>query len=392
MIDMASAGLHGTGSLRGSPVAADESRLAFVVSYLSGGTGDHLLSWLPYLGASGVESRIVTEFRPTTRREPSVPVHVLRQPRLLRRYPFVQAARLLETRGVLAEYQPVLVHAYFFWSIVTSRVLKMTGAIPRLVENREDLGFNWGAHEYFLLRQTRHVPDRVVCVCDAVRRVVSEREGLSEDQLVVIPNGVALPEERATDDGSARLRKELGLAPEAEVVGLVANYDRAVKAVHLLVEAAPDVLRERPGAKFVFVGRGDDGPLRSLAEKLGVAEAVRFVGFRSDVEDFYDLMDVSVITSDSEGLSISILESMRHGIPVVATDVGGNPELVRDGESGFLIPRRDAAALADRIVRCLSSADLSSRLGLAARARVRDEFNLARTAAAYQRLYDAVTG
>ena len=273
---------------------------------------------------------------------------------------------------------------------MTSRLLKMTGVIPRLVENREDMGFNWGTHEYFLLRRTRRIPDRVVCVCDAVRRVVSSREGLSDDQLVVIPNGVEPPVERASRDGSERLRRELGLSAETEVVGLVANYDRAVKAVHLLVEAAPVVLRARPGARFIFVGRGDDGPLRSLAARLGVADAVHFVGFRSDVEDFYDVMDVSVITSDSEGLSISILESMRAGIPVVATDVGGNPELLEHGKTGFLVPPREPSALARRIIQCLASPELRLSLGAAARTRVQRDFSLAGTAAAYEALYDSV--
>jgi glycosyltransferase involved in cell wall biosynthesis len=103
-------------------------------------------------------------------------------------------------------------------------------------------------------------------------------------------------------------------------------------------------------------------------------------------------MDLSVLTSLSEGLSIALLESMRHGLPVVATRVGGNPELVLDGECGYLVPARDVEAFASRVIQLLRNPEERQRIGAAARRRVEEHFSLARTAEQTQSLYESITG
>jgi glycosyltransferase involved in cell wall biosynthesis len=115
-----------------------------------------------------------------------------------------------------------------------------------------------------------------------------------------------------------------------------------------------------------------------------------FAGFRSDVHRLYPIMDVSVLTSLSEGLSITILESMSFGIPVVATAVGGNPELVRHGESGFLVPPKDAASFADAVGRVLGDPQLAQNLGQEGREIVERDFALETVAARYAELYRGI--
>lgn len=360
-------------------------RLLYLTADLGGGTGNHLLSMLARLDAERWQAEVVTEGAVRARVGATVPVTELGPPRL-RKYPLAQISRLADVARVCRMRRPGLVHAYFFWAIVYARLLKLAGRIPLLVENREDQGFNWGRHEYAWLRLTRAAPDRVVCVSDAVRRTARASEGLPEERLAVIRNGIAPPGPRP---GRAEARAAFGLAPEALVVGLVANFDRAAKGVDRFVEAIPPVVEAVPAARFLLVGRGrNEAEVRELVRRLGVEDRLVFAGFRPDVEVAYAAMDLSVLTSRTEGLSITLLESMDHGLPVVVTDVGGNPEVVSPGETGLLVPPDDLGAFVRGVVELLRSPETRRRMGEAAHHRIEAEFRIERTADRYAALYD----
>jgi glycosyltransferase involved in cell wall biosynthesis len=148
-----------------------------------------------------------------------------------------------------------------------------------------------------------------------------------------------------------------------------------------------------PAARFVVFGRGEDhAPLRTLTAHLGIGDRVRFAGFRPYEQRFYPALDVSVLTSLTEGLSIALLESMNHGLPVVVTRVGGNPEVVLDGETGFLVPPRDPAGFAERVVALLRNPELRARMGRAARRRVAERFDVKEAARRYLEVYEEVLG
>jgi glycosyltransferase involved in cell wall biosynthesis len=170
----------------------------------------------------------------------------------------------------------------------------------------------------------------------------------------------------------------------------VANFNRAVKGVSYFVEAAPAILESVPRARFVILGRGkEEAVLRRRASELGVDAHVLFAGYRADIDRYYQAMDVSVLTSLSEGCSMTVLESMNHGLPVVVTNVGGNPELVTDGETGYLVPAGDPRAFAARVVELLRSPSLREQMGTAARRRVESRFRLEDVAGRYLRVYSA---
>lgn len=365
--------------------AADRRVLIFSDD-LGGGTGNHLLALTRRWGSSPWRAEIVSQAPPRARQAPTVPVHVVeRKP--FERYPLAQLRRLAMATNHARRFQPTLVHSYFFWSIMYGRALKMLGRVKLLVENREDQGFNWGAHEYLLLRATRHAPDRVICVSEAVRQVVLAREAIEPSRVVVIRNGVEIPPSAAAD--GSRLAASLGLRPEHLVVGMVANFNRGVKGVRHLIEAAPSIVQAVPEVRFLLVGRGDEEPeLRRLADLLGVAEQVIFAGYAEDVDAYYRLMSVSVLTSLSEGLSITLLESMGHGLPVVVTDVGGNREVVEDSVTGYLVPPRDTPAFAGRVVALLRDAEARARFGRAARQRVEANFGIDAVARSYLHVYE----
>lgn len=365
----------------------DTGSLLVLTDDLGGGTGNHLLSVAERSASAGWEVEVASFAPRTTRRDPDVTLTRLPRPAAPSVYPLHQIARCRQVRRLVRDRAPDVVHAYFFWPVLYARLLRAGGVIPRLVENREDEGFNWEAHEYAWLRLTRRIPDRVVCVSEAVRSVAERREGLDRARTTVVHNGIEVTPP-VPDSAVEGLRRELMIPPEAPVVGMVANLNRAVKGVDRFLGAIPAILEEVPAAHFVVVGGGEDEEaLRAATRQQGLADRVSFPGYREDVDSFYGLMDVSVLTSVSEGLSITLLESMGHGLPVVATRVGGNPEVVLDGETGFLVPPDRPADFVDRVAELLRDPAKRAEMGEAGRLRVRSEFGLEEAARQYRRVY-----
>jgi glycosyltransferase involved in cell wall biosynthesis len=139
----------------------------------------------------------------------------------------------------------------------------------------------------------------------------------------------------------------------------------------------------------VIVGEGPErARLEAQAAHLGLAEQVHFVGHQQDVRPWLAAFDVCVLSSDWEGMSNAILEAMAAGLPVVATAVGGTPEVVVDGVTGFLVPPRDPQALADAILRLLRDPDLRRRMGEAGRAHVTEHFSVEQMVHKRERLYE----
>ena len=130
------------------------------------------------------------------------------------------------------------------------------------------MGFGWGRHEYLWLKMTRNIPDKIICVSEAVKQVVMEREGVEESRIAVIHNGVD-PHQEPTGM-QAITRRELGFADDNLVIGMVANYNRAVKGVTNFLDAIPAIVSAVPSARFLFVGGGDEeNSLRSKASQTG---------------------------------------------------------------------------------------------------------------------------
>src|SRR6185436_3742556 len=137
-----------------------------------------------------------------------------------------------------------------------------------------------------------------------------------------------------------------------------------VKAVHDVLYAAVKVLAQHPSTRFVVIGDGEDrASLSALASQLGIADRVIFAGFRTDIAQILPQLTISVLSSLTEGLSNTILESMAAGVPVVATRVGGNCEIVADGVSGLLVPVSDPPSLSEAICRLLANPQLGVRMG-----------------------------
>lgn len=236
--------------------------------------------------------------------------------------------------------------------------------------------------ENLLARST----NRIITVSEALRREYIAQERLQPERVVTIYNGIN-PEEFRVGESRAVLRSRLGLPVDAQVVGTVARL-APQKGVRYLIEAAGLL---PPGRQpfFVIVG---DGPLRAELERLAAAFAggkFFFTGRREDLPALLNAFDLFVLPSLTEGFGLAALEAMAASLPVVATAVGGVPEVVVDGETGLLVPPRDAAALAAAIERLLGDPELAAKMGRAGRERVTKLFTIERMTSAVMALYEA---
>ena len=240
-----------------------------------------------------------------------------------------------------------------------------------------DMGFwrtRWKA------AQLRHVYPRYhgfVANSRAVAQRFHELERIPLGKITVVYNGVEVP-----GDTVAPRRGD------HPVVGIVANLNRPVKRVDLFLRAAALVATERPDARFVIVGDGHLRPaLERLCSDLGLMDSVTFHGRVPDPSAELRRFDIGVLTSDSEGLSNAILEYLAHGIPVVARRVGGNAEVVTEGETGLLIDGDEPAAVASAVTSLLRAPDVRSRMGDRGRAVARDRFSFEACARAHEACY-----
>jgi len=231
------------------------------------------------------------------------------------------------------------------------------------------------------------IPSRVFSVSEELKRHMVA-EGFSEQRVQVIYNGIAISE-RVTPGERAAVRAELGLPDDALVVGSVARLD-PVKNLSLLLQAHASLLASHPQVRVALVGSGPEQPaLEAEARRLGTSQRVLFAGYRSDARRLMSAFDVYVNCSNYEGVSLTILEAMAAGLPVVATRVGGNAEVVLDGETGIVVPGRQAAPLADAIAAMSADPRVRREMGEAGRRRVEQEFSIERMVDDYRRAYDA---
>jgi glycosyltransferase involved in cell wall biosynthesis len=221
--------------------------------------------------------------------------------------------------------------------------------------------------------------DRVIAVSQATARFHRRWNLVPKSRLDVVHNFVDVSRCAAAPETRERIRASLGLGPRDIALGSVGAIV-AEKGLDLLVAAAPAVLDAVPRARFVLVGGGPAvyaARLRAESGRLGVAGAFVWTGPREDVPDVLSALDVFVLASRGENLSMAVLEAMAAGLPVVATAVGGVPEVVAGGETGLLVPPRDSRALAAALVRLAADSETARRLGAAGRARVTTRFSVA---------------
>jgi glycosyltransferase involved in cell wall biosynthesis len=230
--------------------------------------------------------------------------------------------------------------------------------------------------------------DALIAVSPQVRDDLVELNVAPKGKIAVIRLGLDLERRVSTPPGArAAVRAELGVPDDAFLIAWLGRMTEIKRADDLL--AAFALMRSRGAdAYLALIG---DGPLRksleATAHRLGVADRTHFVGFRQSVAEFYAAADVVALTSANEGTPVTVIEALAAGCPVVATDVGGVRDVVRDGHSGFLIGARDIESIADRLERLGADSELRTRMGEVGRSWVLPRYSVPRLVEDVDRLY-----
>lgn len=235
--------------------------------------------------------------------------------------------------------------------------------------------------------------DRVTAVGRFVKQALIENEGIAEGRIEVVYNGID-PDAFPVADAAARTKARglLGLDEDVPVVMQVARF-HPVKDQATGLRAFAEVARQMPKATLCLIGDGEERPaIEALASELPLSEQVRFLGVREDVADLLPGADVFMLSSLSEGVSVTLLEAMATGLAIAATDVGGNPEVVEHGRTGLLSPRGDDQAMGENLKTLLEDASMRSRLGKAGRARLLETFTQEQMHRQYADLYGRMLG
>lgn len=293
---------------------------------------------------------------------------------------------MLQFKRLLKDEHVDLIHAHEFDANVQGTVVAAWLGLP-LVATIHGKNYFWEklrrrvAYRWVSRRAT------MVAVSKNLKQFIVEKVGVESEHVKVIYNGVDMLPPCDTEDVE-QCRKELDLPTEHRIVGVVGNL-YPVKGHQYLIASIPAVLAKCPKTTFVFAGRGQlEAELKGQVHQLGIDGQVRFLGLRQDIPRILALIDVFVLPSLSEGLSMAILEAMVSGKPVVATNVGGNPELVENGETGCLVPPKDSHALAERLVFLLTNSVRGSQFGRKGQLRAQGRFSLQTMVREYQALYD----
>jgi len=270
-----------------------------------------------------------------------------------------------------------IIHAYNFYGNVFAIPAARLAGVPVVVAAIRDMG------PYLTLMKRRaqkfvcRFADCIVVNAEAIRKWLIA-EGYSEEKIIVIRNGIDLSRFDGKTNG-AGLRHELGLPLHAPLVLLFSRLN-PLKGVEDFLQAAAIVTGHFPEVRFLIAGDAIQADymrdLKGYVVRLGLEKRVVFAGFRLDMPELLSEVAVSVLPSLSEGLSNTLLESMAAGVPVVATDVGGNPEVVEEGVTGLLVPPRNPEAIARALCLLLKDPKLALRLGQAGKKRVIERFSL----------------
>lgn len=283
-----------------------------------------------------------------------------------------------------------IVHSYGFYSNVFAVPAARLARTSIVVASIRDTGDVLTPRQRWVQRLVCRLADCVLVNAEAIRDSLIE-EGYDRARIVVIRNGITLSKYGKSEKGVA-LRRELGLPPSAELVVVFSRLNQ-MKGIQYFLEAAMTLSGSFPNARFLIVGDGGSrSELEEQACRMGLGQRAVFTGFRKDVPELLSQAAVSVLPSLSEGLSNSLLESMAAGVPVVATRVGGNPEVIEHEVTGLLVPARDSAALAAAIRRLLEDKDLAASFGQAGIQRVARLFSIERSVRETEHLYQKLLG
>jgi len=274
-------------------------------------------------------------------------------------------------RRILRRERPDIVHLHSrrgadLWGGIAARLAGIPVILTRRVDNPEPrwwVGLKYGLY------------DRVLSISEGIRQVLIA-EGLAPSRVSCVHSAVDTERYRPGCADAVNFRRALGLRDDGPVLGVVAQLI-ARKGHRYLLQALPGILAVQPQTQVVFLGQGPlEAELRAEVEQLGLGDTVHFAGFRDDLEQLLPCLDVLVHPAEMEGLGVSLLQAAACGVPIVAFPAGGIPEIVCEGETGYLPALGDVSALQQRIIELLQDPQRARSLGQQGRALVERAFSI----------------
>jgi glycosyltransferase involved in cell wall biosynthesis len=332
---------------------------------LDGGAENSLLRIVRLLPPARYRASIVTFWKPsdgTFLKQFPCPIHIFP---LDRTYGLDALRTALKLRKIIRSEEVSIVQTFFATSdLWGAPIAKMSGA-PVLISSRRDMGFQLNAKHHLAYRLVGRLYDQVHTVSEAVRQYTIREHGMDPDKVIAIPNGVDMERVAQVRDRDY-LRAAYGLENASHVITEVGTV-KPVKGIDVLVRTAAVVCRTYPRAVFLVVGYIADEEhfkeINRLIESFGLTENFRFVGRTDNVMPFLQMSDVFCHLSRSDGLSNAVLEAMACRLPCVVSRVGGNPEVVEEGSSGFVVPSEQPELAADRVLALLRYPDCARNMG-----------------------------
>jgi len=290
------------------------------------------------------------------------PVGSLLRPRAI--HQMLRLARYIRANGF------DVVHANDVYANLFAVPAARLAGVSVIVSSQRDLshGVFYTPLRRKVLRAVQRMSTHIVVNSEAIKSQLVKEDGMNPESIRVVYNGIDIERYRRTQKTGAPRPPRVPVAPGDRLIAVVANMHTEVKGHAELIAATSIVRRGCPGVRLLLIGDGEmRARFQSQVRAAGLEDVIHFLGHRTDVPDVLACCEAGVLPSRAEGLPNAVMEYMAAGLAVVATSVGGVPELIEDGVSGLLVKPKDSAALAAAILRVLNEEPLRRRLGQAAR-------------------------
>lgn len=291
----------------------------------------------------------------------------------------------------LTEKKIDLMHSHEFAMNTYSSILSVIKGIP-CVSTVHGKNYYWEKFHRKLAYKFVSKVSSMVSVSDDIKNFLISKVGVNKKQLTVIPNGIDVYTYKNDDDKRIKFRKSIGIKQDAILLGAVGNL-YPVKGHKYLIKAVAEIKPKIPEIQLLIAGRGDElSSLEQDVKSLNLTRNVHFLGFREDIPDILNAIDIFVMPSLSEGMPLSILEAMSAERLVIASRVGGIPEVIIDSKTGYLAESKNSSALAKKVLTSINDTKNVTRIIHNAKQKVILDFSMQAMLSGYTLIYDKLAG
>lgn len=356
-------------------------KILFIIDQLVSGAGTekHLLQLASGLNARGHKCKIVTFLASDKMIQKYKSHHLdikeIKVDRIYDLNAFIRAFKLIK---MIRRFKPDVIQCFHFQSDTYGAILsKIANCHAKIISSKRDMGDLKTKRQLLMNRCANWIINRNIAVCNKVAERVSTDEKIALSKITTIYNGIDLKECGCIDSCKEDIRNSVNLNGNDFVIGIVCLL-RPEKDVSTFLKAVKGIKDKVGNLKVLVVGDGPDrSNLERYAKNNGMEDNVIFTGYVKRVNEYIALMDIVCLTPKSnEGMSNVIIEEMALNKPVIATDVGGNAELVLDGKTGFIIQPKDTKSLEKYLLKLYQDEALRMKMGAAAKERIENEFRL----------------